>query len=186
MSEKETNNGIGPATSAPETAPAEDIRSTEEVDWKAEAEKSRDMFLRTLADMENMKKRLERERTDLVKYANEDLIKKILPLLDNLERALAAAQGGTAGKDGLVEGVRLTYDGVMNVLVKAGVKQVVAVGEKFDPTVHEAVMQKDDPVVESNTVLEEIQKGYLLHERLIRPAMVVVSRRSVETTNNVD
>lgn len=181
MTQQNDHNCTAPAPEALEPESKESPAGPEEVDWKAEAEKNRDLYLRTVADTENMKKRLEREKAELVKYANEDLIKKILPLLDNLERAITAAQCGAGGTDGLLEGVRLTYEGVINVLTKVGVKPVPAIGERFDPNRHEAVMQKDDPDVENNTVIEEIQKGYFLYDRLIRPAMVIVSRRPLES-----
>jgi molecular chaperone GrpE len=127
--------------------------------------------------MENIKKRLEREKTGLVKFANENLVKDLLPVLDNLERALVHGNEARNNQEALLEGVRLTYEGLLNVLEKFGVTPVKALGERFDPNFHEAVMQKDDPDVEDNSVIEEVQKGYLLHDRLIRPSMVVVSRK---------
>lgn len=148
----------------------------EEVDWRLEAEKNLDRFLRTQADMENMKKRLEREKADFVKFANEGLLKDLLPVLDNLERASKHADS-TSGGQGLEEGLQLTIDGFVNVFNKFGVKAVSALGERFDPNFHEAVMQREDPDLDDNTVLEVIQKGYLLNDRLLRPSMVVVSKR---------
>ena len=160
---------------APETA------GDGEKDWQAEAENYRDLCLRTQAEMENMKKRLEKEKSDFVKFANESMIKDLLGVLDNLERALThAEQNREQASDqasGLLEGVRMTYDGFWQALRKHGVKPVSAAGEKFDPRYHQAVMQREDAEAESGTVLEEIQKGYILHERLIRPSMVVVSQR---------
>lgn len=156
----------------------------EEIDWRAEAEKNRDLLLRTQADAENMKKRLEREKADFLKFANENLIKDLLPVLDNLERALGYADKDVVDQEGVLEGVRLTYEGLRNVLEKFGVTPVSALGEHFDPNFHEAVMQKEDPDVEGNTILEEIQKGYLLNDRLIRPSMVVVSRAPAGDVNN--
>lgn len=147
------------------------------VDWEAEAKKNLDLFLRTQAEMENMKKRLEREKNDFVKFANESLIKDLLPVLDNLERALEHAENNCAGEKGFLDGVKLTYEGLKSVLEKNGVKQICSAGEAFDPTYHEAVMQQENQDVDSNTVLAEIQKGYLLNERLIRPAMVIVSKK---------
>ena len=147
----------------------------EEKDWKAEAEENREMYLRVQADMENMRKRLEREKADFIKFANENLMKDLLPVIDNLERALNHAQADDS--EAILQGVQLTYDGFKNVLEKFGVRAVASLGERFDPNFHEAVMQREDPDAEDNTVLEEIQKGYLLNERLIRPSMVVVSKR---------
>ena len=162
-----------------ETA-AEGAKEDQEVDWQAEAEKYRDSYVRTQAEMENMKKRLEREKADFVKYANDNLVKDLLPILDNLERALEHAKAEGENGQGLISGVQLTYDGFVSVLERFGVKAVSALGEKFDPNFHEAVMQKEDPDVEANTVIEQVQKGYLLNERLVRPALVVVSRKPAE------
>lgn len=148
----------------------------EEMDWRIEAEKNLDQFLRAQADMANMKKRLEREKAGFVKFANEGLLKDLLPVLDNLERALEHANS-TGDDQGLEKGLQLTLDGFINVFKKFGVKAISALGEKFDPNFHEAVMQREDPDVDDNTVLEVIQKGYLLNDRLLRPSMVVVSKR---------
>jgi len=159
----------------PETEQPDEV-----TDWQAEADKYRDLYLRTKAETENMKRRLEKEKTDFIKFANESLIKDILPVVDNLERALKHSESSSNGDQGISEGVRLTYEGLKNALEKFGVKPVEAMGEPFDPNFHEAMMQRDDPEVEANTVLEEIQKGYLLHDRLIRPSMVVVSRKPAD------
>ena len=150
-------------------------------DWKAEAEKYKDMYIRSQAEAENMKKRLEREKSDFIRFANENLIKELLPVLDNLERALAHGHVDNANGDSLAEGVKMIVDGFSTVLDKFGVKPVKTTGEPFDPNFHEAVMQQENPDVEPNTVLEEVQKGYVLNDRLIRPAMVVVSRRTADS-----
>jgi molecular chaperone GrpE len=135
--------------------------------------------------MENMTKRQEREKADFLKFANENLIKALLPVLDNLERALVHASGEGKG-EALAEGVRLTLEGLLGALEKFGLAPVNAAGEPFDPNFHEAVMQKEDPDVENNTVLEVVQKGYTLNDRLIRPAMVIVSRRPAENDGDGD
>jgi molecular chaperone GrpE len=173
--EENHENGIEPGeNNGAQEAPLETEPS--DSDWKAEAEKYKDMFIRGQAEAENMKKRLEREKSDFVKFANENLIKELLPVLDNLERALAHSRENCGSEDSLAQGVKLTVDGFLNALDKFGVTMVKTKGEPFDPNFHEAVMQQENPDVEPNTVLEEVQKGYLLHDRLIRPAMVVVSR----------
>ncbi|MFH1139530.1 MAG: nucleotide exchange factor GrpE [Pseudomonadota bacterium] len=149
----------------------------EEKDWRNEADKFRDLYLRSQAEMENMKRRLEREKTDFFKYANHSLVKDLLPVLDNLERAVGHACSSGGAGDGLAEGIQLTIDGFRNVMERFGVKSISAVGEKFDPNFHEAVMQRESSEVEENTILEEVQKGYILNDRLVRPTMVIVSRR---------
>jgi molecular chaperone GrpE len=108
----------------------------------------------------------------------------LLSVLDNLERALTHGDEARSSQDALVEGVRLTYEGLLSVLEKYGVTPISALGQRFDPNFHEAVMQKEDPNLENSSILEEMQKGYLLHDRLIRPSMVVVSRKPAAVNEN--
>jgi molecular chaperone GrpE len=138
--------------------------------------KNFDLYVRSQAEIENMKKRFQRDREEWIKFSNESLIKEILPSVDNLEKAIAHSRDEKS-LDALREGVELTLKGLKNALDKAGVEEVKAVGEPFDPNFHEAVCQQQDDRVESGTVLQEFQKGYLLNQRLIRPAMVVVSKK---------
>ncbi len=178
--ENNLNNETSLEDEAQEVEVEVDLNSppAEEKDWQAEAGKNLELYLRSQADMVNMKKRLDREKADFVKYANDSLIRDLLPVVDNMERALghASSANGT-DSSGLLEGLRLTYEGFMAVLEKNGVKPVSTAGEKFDPNFHEAIMQREDPDAEDNMVLQEVQKGYLLNERLVRPAMVVVSKK---------
>ncbi len=143
---------------------------------QASADKNLDSYLRSQAEMENMKKRFQKDRQELIKYGNEALTKQLLPVADNLEKALAHAEDKTAF-EALREGVDLTLKGLMNVLEKAGVEEVKAVGATFDPNFHEAVSEQEDDRAEPGTVLMELQKGYLLNQRLIRPAMVIVNKK---------
>lgn len=168
-----------PEEEAPEAGAGaeEEVLPEEQTDWEAEAREKQDLYLRAQADMDNMRKRLQREKVEFIKFANEHMMKDLLSVLDNLERALDHANADGVDPTSILEGVRLTYDGFMNVLEKFGVKPVTALGERFDPKLHEAVMQREDPDVEENTVVEEVQKGYIMNDRLIRPSMVVVSRR---------
>jgi molecular chaperone GrpE len=138
------------------------------------AEENYDRFLRAQADLENYKKRVEREKNNLVKYGNEDLIKAILPVIDNLERALNHSAEENLG--GFLEGIRITIDQFHKVLEKFGVTPIPAVGEPFDPSKHEAMMQVESTDHEPNTIVSEHQRGYLLNDRLLRPAMVSVAR----------
>jgi molecular chaperone GrpE len=140
-----------------------------------EAQKNYDLYLRSQADIENIKKRNRKEKEDWVRYANETLIKEILPVMDNLEMAIAHSRDGNS-LDALREGVELTLKGLIGALEKSGLDLVKAKGETFDPSFHEAVSQQEDDKVEAGKVIHEIQKGYLLNNRLIRPAMVVVSK----------
>jgi molecular chaperone GrpE len=142
---------------------------------KDEARQAHDRWLRERADLENVKKRAIRERQDTVRYGIENLVRDLLPVVDNLERALAAARsGGETGS--LVEGVELVRKAFLDVLQRHGVERVTAVGETFDPSRHEAVAHVADVVHEANQVTQEHQAGYRLHDRLLRPAMVTVSK----------
>jgi len=142
---------------------------------QAEAEKNFDLYIRSRAEMENLKRRFQREKEDLSKFANEVLIKQLLPVIDNLEKALEHAQGKDA-LDALKEGVRLTLKGLKDALIKEGLVEVKTEGVPFDPNYHEALMQKEDESVPAGTVIQTCQTGYLLNERLMRPALVVVSK----------
>ncbi len=154
----------------------ETLQAKVEVLEKEKAELT-DRFLRVGAETENFKKRLTREKEDFVKYSNEKVVRELLPVVDNLERALAHAE--EAGEGGaLLDGVKMTLDLFQKVLADLGVSPVQSVGEPFNPERHEAVQQIDSADHEPNIVVSEFQKGYMLQERLIRPAMVVVSKRS--------
>ena len=143
---------------------------------QASADENLDNYLRSQAEMENMKKRFQKDKQDLIKYGNEILTKQLLPVVDNLENALAHAQDKNA-LEALREGVDLTLKGLVKVLEKTGVEAVKAVGAPFDPNFHEAVSEQEDEQAGPGTVLKELQKGYLLNQRLIRPAMVIVNKK---------
>ena len=144
-------------------------------DTEKQSEKNYDLYMRTYAEMENIIKRGKKEREDLAKFANESLIKDILPVIDNLERAISHVQDDN-NPSRLVEGLDLTLNGLMTTLKKAGLKEVEAEGEPFDPNFHEAISQQIDDTVAPGHVIIELQKGYLLNGRLIRPSMVVISQ----------
>ena len=144
---------------------------------KQEAAENHDRLLRVCADFENYKKRAQRQMDDHRKYSNTELIKDLLPIIDNLERAVAAQKQSPEGSEAcMAEGVEMTLNEIKNVLKKYDVTPVEASGKPFDPNYHEAMMQEDRPDLPENTVVNELQKGYLLHDRLIRPSMVVVSK----------
>jgi len=134
-----------------------------------------DRLLRLAADFENYKKRAAREKEDWTKFANEDLLRAILPFIDNLERAVNHAQKVT-DTGVLIEGVRLTIQQILQTLNKFGLSSFQSVGKPFDPTVHEAMLVVETDQHEPNQVVEEFQKGYLLNDRLLRPATVSVSK----------
>jgi len=181
---KKTNDGAAEATeenSPPATDSSEAIiadlkRQIEEKEL--EAKNNYDRFLRQAAELENFKKRALRERDELARFANESLIKDLLPVVDNLERAIAHAAGGGNGKP-LVEGVEMVLKGLLDVLAKHGVTQISAAGQSFDPAKHEAMAQVESAAHEPNTVVEELHKGYMLHDRLLRPALVSVAKAMI-------
>jgi molecular chaperone GrpE len=149
------------------------VKKVEEIEIKAQ--ENYELYTRTYAEMENIKKRGKKEREDLAKFANESLIKEILPAIDNLEKAISHANNDT-NESGLVKGLEMTLDGLMKTLEKSGLKEVEAVGKSFDPNFHEAISQQIDDKVAQGHIIMELQKGYLLNERLVRPSMVVISK----------
>ena len=142
---------------------------------ETEAKNYYERFLRQAAELENYKKRSARERDDAIRYANESLLKDLLPVVDNLERAIAHASGGGNGKP-LVEGVEMVLRGLADVLTKHGAMPILAQGQPFDPTKHEAMTQVETDDHEPNSVVEELHKGYMLRDRLLRPALVSVAK----------
>lgn len=147
--------------------------------YKAEAEEQHDQMLRTMAEFDNSRKRAEREKEESLKYALESFVKELIPTVDSIERAI---QSTTESEDfgALAEGVEMIYKGILSTLEKRGVIPIDAVNEPFDPMQHEAVMHVESEDVPENHVIEEWQKGYLLHNRVIRPSMVSVSKGTSE------
>jgi molecular chaperone GrpE len=139
-------------------------------------EKNLDLYIRAQAEMDNMKKRFQKEKEGLVKYSTESLIRQLLGVVDNLEKAIDHSQDENSGT-ALKEGVELTLKGLMDILEKSGLERVEALGKPFDPNFHEAISEQEDETVEPGMVLQEYQKGYVLKQRLIRPAMVIVNKK---------
>lgn len=142
---------------------------------KNKLQESEDKLLRVAAEFENTKKRLEREREISLKYAEENILKDLLPGIDNIERAM---EQGRESKsiEGLLEGVELTRNGLLATLEKYGVKAIESIGQPFDPNIHEAIAMEETDEVDPNIVMREYLKGYLFKERLLRPAKVIVSK----------
>lgn len=145
--------------------------------WELESQlrEAEERLLRTAADAENFKKRLQREKEEQTRYANEALMRELVPVIDNLERALQHSET-RSNQEGLLEGLNMTLKGFIDTLARFGCTAVEAVGKPFDPKFHEAVSQEESAEFEPNTVVRELQKGYVLKERLLRPAMVVVTK----------
>ena len=140
-----------------------------------EAKDNYDRYVRQIAETENFKKRNARERDDAIRFANETLLKDLLPVIDNLTRAIAHAASGENGKP-LVEGVEMVLKGFLDALHKLGVRQIAAVGQPFDPSKHEAIAQVASDVHQPNVVVEELHKGYMFRDRLLRAALVSVAK----------
>ncbi len=140
-----------------------------------EIKEHHDRLLRLAADFENYKKRTAKDKDEWTKFANEDLLKAVLPFVDNLERAVSHAEK-VSDTGVLIEGVRLTIQQLLQTLKKFGLSTFESVGKPFDPTVHEAMLVVETDKHEPNQVVEEFQKGYLLNDRLLRPATVSVSK----------
>jgi molecular chaperone GrpE len=158
-----------PDEAQPTAGPGPDVE-----DLKRQLDEKQDRLLRALAEVDNVKRRTQRERDDYVRYANESLIRELLPVLDNFDRALEAARAtGEAAK--VVEGITLIQRELLRVLERVGVTRFSAVGERFDPNRHEAagrMVSRDQP---PDTVVTEFAPGYMLNGRLLRPAQVVVA-----------
>lgn len=133
-----------------------------------------DKYLRLAAEFDNYKRLSLREQRDSARFANEGLLKELLPILDNLERAVRSSKEKQR-RDGLIQGVELTLKQFMETLAKFGVRPIASVGQAFDPSRHEAVARVESNTVPAGSVVDEFQRGYYLHDRILRPAMVTVS-----------
>jgi molecular chaperone GrpE len=155
----------------------------------AELEESRDRLLRLQADFENFRKRAAREREEMARFGAQNLVKDLLSVVDNLDRALDHARRSDGGDlEGLLQGVELVHRELLGVFEKHHIQTVDARGQTFDPALHEAIAQMPDGSVEPNTVIDELQKGYQLRDRLIRPARVVgaTAPEAPQNTGNED
>ena len=139
-----------------------------------EARLLNDRYLRLAAEFENYKRLAQKEQQEFSRFANEKLLRELLPIIDNLERAVRSAKD-KGSSDSLIKGVELTLKQFVELLTRFGVRQMTSVGEPFDPAYHQAVASVESTTAPANTVVEEHQKGYLLHDRMLRPAMVTVA-----------
>ena len=149
-----------------------------------EIEQSKERYLRALADFDNAKKRLEREKDEFSKYASQTIVRELLPIVDSLDQAVEAVDQ-QADPQAIIKGVHLIHRQLLGLLEKEGVKRIPTVGEPFDPHRHEAVAQieaKDG--VADNTVMEQVQVGYILHGKVLRPAMVKVAKKAAHSTQH--
>ncbi|MBN1958988.1 MAG: nucleotide exchange factor GrpE [Desulfuromonadales bacterium] len=196
MGNQKGQNNTENEVNAPENDTPVDISETEELSLEEqlrneltqaleETKAHQEQYLRTLADMENLRKRTQREKEDLAKFANENILREILPVIDNLERAVEHADQAENG-DGLLEGVKMTLTQFTQVLSRFGVQPFEAVGQPFDPALHQAMGQMESADHPVNTVVQQMQKGYQLNERLLRPAFVMVAKAPAEPAPTVE
>ena len=173
------NLSAGPpaGTATPEAAPSPEEFAT----LKSQAAKAKehwDSLLRTTADFDNFKKRAARERQEAIKYANESLLQKLIPILDNFDMALNAAANAKEGAaQSLQTGVNMILTQFRNALTEAGLEEIDAAGKTFDPNFHEAVSQQETADVPEGQVVQQLRKGYKLRDRLLRPATVIVAKK---------
>jgi molecular chaperone GrpE len=184
---EQTAPGAGPAEGKEPAPPADETpadgakhikdklrkKDAEIKHLKKELEELRERHVRTLAETENIRKRFEREKNEYFQFALSDLLLEFLNILDNFERALQASEGDADGKT-FREGIDLIYRMSMNLLHKRGVHPIEIKDGTFDPTLHHAMVREESADVDEPRVTEELQKGYMLHSRLLRPALVKV------------
>jgi len=176
MSDTATDNSPVEKASA-EAAPLTPEQLADLQKRAAKADENWDRLLRTTADFDNFKKRAAREKIESAQYATASVLTKVLPVLDNFEMALAAAQGSAnANLASFQSGVAMIQQQLKNVLVESGLEELDAVGKPFDPNFHEAISQQESAEVPEGNVLQQVRKGYKLKDRLLRPAAVIVAK----------
>jgi len=181
-SKKATNGEVEPESTTPDEKiingdadPIKELEAKLEAKEK-EAVETYDRLLRASAEFDNYKKRSSREMEEFRKFANQSLIKEMLSVVDNLELAMNSSNGNKAIDKDLLQGLEMTHKEILKVFEKFNVKPIDAKGQPFDPTFHEAVMQEETNDSPKNTVINELQRGYMIHDRLLRPSMVVVAK----------
>ncbi len=166
-------------TREPDQAPTgrEQVDSTEHVAQLAqERDALQDQLLRAMADMQNFRRRVQQEKEETRKYATESLVAELLPVLDNFERTLVAVESG-ASMETLVEGVKMVDKQLRSILERANLQKIASQGEQFDPEHHEAVALEETNEHPEGTVIEELQSGYKIAEKVIRPARVRIAKK---------
>ncbi len=173
--EEEVSTEISEEEAAETTEAVQEEAALDAEKLAAELADLNQRFLRVAADFDNYKRRTVQEKEDLIKYSNAKIMGELLPVLDAFQLALKNP-GESQEAQNVIKGVEMLYRQIMQVLEQAGMSKIEAVGQPFDPKLHEAIMQVDDDSVPEDTVVEELRAGYVLNERVIRPSMVKVSR----------
>ena len=181
MTKSEEPNAKTASKNAEPTDQAE-VRSQELERLRQEAQTAKDQYVRAVAEFENTKKRLHREKEEFAKYAAEGVVRELLPMIDSLDQALVAVDK-QADPEAIIKGVHLIYRQLLGLLEKEGVKRISTIGEPFDPHRHEAVGQVPaERGAKDNTIAEEVHVGYTMHGKVIRPAMVKVAKSRPPST----
>ena len=166
------------------SALAREIADQEKDDDKNAFQEMNDKYLRLYADFENYRKRVNRDKEDMVKYGNESLLYELLPVIDNLELALKHASNNPA--EGIVQGVEITLKELQRILEKFGLSRIEAEGKCFDPSVHHAMMQEEREDLDEKMVTREMRAGYLYRDKVLRPSLVAVSVRPQKKEETVE
>jgi molecular chaperone GrpE len=186
----EQNQTAGAGSADPNQSPVAESQAASNVEaadgntdaqqWKAKANENWERYLRLAADFENFKKRSVRERQDAIKFANESLLEKLVAVADNFEMALAAAPTAAGANDSFKAGVAMIHQQLKSVMQEAGLTEIDATNQPFDPNWHQAVTSQESSEVPENQVIQQLRKGYKLRERLLRPATVIVAKKPAE------
>ena len=169
---EEVDDSVDEETEVSDREPTVEERAA---DAESKYKEMQDRYLRLNAEFDNYKKRMMRENSDRLKYFNMELIKELLPSVDNLERAISHAGDENSDLENMIEGLQMVYKGMQEAFGKFGVSEIESIGKEFDPNCHQAVGMIESQEVPENHVAEECLKGYYLHDRIIRPTMVRVS-----------
>jgi molecular chaperone GrpE len=184
---REASEAVGAEEAAGQEPPDSEAGGEDELEMaRRELEEAGDRFMRLQAEFENFRRRSLKERQESLQYGHQNLVKDLLASVDNLERALAHSQeDASADMESVVQGVELVKRELLGALGKHGVKVIEPLGEAFDPAFHEAMGQLPDASVEPNSVLEVLQKGYMINDRMLRPARVLLAREPGENEEPV-
>jgi molecular chaperone GrpE len=175
-------NQMGPneeEIEAKDSEVTEELLVDENVRLTAELKEMNEKYLRLYAEFENYKKRVYKDKEELIKYGNESLLLELLPVIDNLELALKHASDNVS--EGLIQGVEITLKELQKTLEKFGLSEIESSGKPFDPLVHHAMNQVERDDVDEKTVVEELRKGYMLRDKVLRPSLVTVSKKPVNS-----
>ena len=167
------------AAETPENAASRDAREKLEKNLEEELGQEKDRYLRLYAEFDNYKKRVARDKEELIKYGNESLLYELLPVIDNLEMAMKHSSNDTSA--GLAQGVGITLKEFLRVIDKFGLSPIDTSGRMFDPSLHHAMTQVERDDIDENMVVEEFRKGYMFREKVLRPSLVAVSKKTVRS-----